>query len=200
VQSTPPPFSSINETTGSAPELAPLRPVAPAAPVVVVRRSVVWPLLAVAGVLVAAGALFLVWHQMQQQLPQQPSVINVTQSPANPITPNPPAPPERMDPPSTPPTTHPRPQAPRTYDQALAVQKTALTQCLVDHPDAIAGEAITATINIAPNGHGQSVQLKPDALNAAPLGGCLRNVLLATPFPGAAKANTITVPLKPKTT
>ncbi len=200
VQSTPPPFSAVGETTGSAPELAPLRPVAPGAPVIVVRRSVLWPLLAVAGVLVAAGALFLVWRQMQQQVLQQPSVINVTQSPANPIEPNPPVSPERRDTPATP-TAPPRvhPQPPRTYDQALAVQKNALVQCLVDHPDAVAGEAITATINIAPNGRGQSVQLKPDALNAAPLGGCLRNVLMATPFPAAAKANTITVPLKPKT-
>jgi eukaryotic-like serine/threonine-protein kinase len=197
VQSTPPPFASVGETTGSAPELAPLR----GPPVAAARRSVLWPLLAVAAVLVAAGALGLVWHQMQQQVPPQPSVINVTQAPV--IEPNPPTSPERRPsdqpvPPPTP-TTHPRPQPPRTYDQALAVQKTALTQCLVDHPDAVAGEAITATINITPNGHGQSVQLKPDALNAAPLGGCLRNVLMATPFPAAAKANTITVPLKPKT-
>ncbi|HEY1549941.1 MAG TPA: serine/threonine-protein kinase [Kofleriaceae bacterium] len=203
VQSTPPPFSSVGETTGSAPELAPLRQVAPSAPIAA-RRSVLWPLLAVVAVLVAAGALFLVWHQMQQQvLQQQPAVINVTQSPANVISPNPPAPPERRDEPVPPPTqttpTHPHPQAPRTYDQALAVQKSALTQCLVDHPDAVAGEAITATIDIAPNGHAQAVQLKPDTLNAAPLGGCLRNVLIATPFPSAAKANVITVPLKPKT-
>jgi eukaryotic-like serine/threonine-protein kinase len=201
VQSTPPPFSAVGETTGSAPELAPLR----APPVAHARRSILWPLLAVAAVLVATGALFLVWHQMQQQVPQQPSVINVTQAPV--IEPNPPASPERRpsDQPVPPPTNqtqitpHPHQQPLRTYDQALAVQKNALTQCLVDHPDAVAGEAITATINIAPNGRGQSVQLKPDALNAAPLGGCLRNVLMATPFPTAAKANTITVPLKPKT-
>jgi tRNA A-37 threonylcarbamoyl transferase component Bud32 len=198
VQSTPPPFAAVNETTGSAPELAPLRPVAPGAPVIIVRRSVLWPLLAVAGVLVAAGALFLVWHQMQQQV-LQPSVINVTQAPANPITPNPPVSPERLETPATTTLPHARPQPPRTYDQALAVQKPALTQCLVDHPDAVAGEAITATINLATNGRAQTVQLKPDALNAAPLGGCLRNVLMTTPFPAAAKANTITVPLKPKT-
>jgi serine/threonine protein kinase len=199
VQSTPPPFSAVGETTGSAPELAPLSP-----PIAVARRNILWPLLAVAAVLVAAGALVLVWHQMQQQVPQQPSVINVTQAPV--IEPNPPVSPERRpsDQPVPPPTQttvppHVRQQPPRTYDQALAVQKTALTQCLVDHPDAVSGEAVTATINIAPNGRAQSVQLKPDTLNAAPLGGCLRNVLMATPFPGAAKANTINVPLKPKT-
>jgi serine/threonine-protein kinase len=215
VQLTPPPFAAVGETTGSAPELAPLRPVAApsTSPVIVERRSLVWPIVAVGGLGVAAGALFLVWHQMQQQAPAQPAVINVTQTPdhAAPIDPPPPQPPGSAAVTAPPPPAasngsaevapqHPRvrPQHVASYDQALAAQKSPLTQCLIDHSDNISTEAILATINIAANGRAQSVQLKPDALNAAPLGGCFRNVLMAAPFPTGSKASTITVTLKPK--
>src|SRR6185312_10120903 len=99
---TPPPFAAVGENTASAPELAPLRPLnAPnAAPVVVVRRNVLWPLLAVAGVAVAGGALFLVWKQMQAQQvpPPSPPVINVVeQAPAQRevVTPPPPVAPQQ---------------------------------------------------------------------------------------------------------
>ena len=207
VNLTPPPFASVGETTGSAPELAPLRPVAPgSAPVVVVRRSVLWPLLAVAGVLVAAGALFLVWQQMQHQVAPQPAVINVTETKAEQptIAPQPTAP-ESVQAAQTPGITSPHPPrvTPRphytTYDQALASQQEPLSQCLRDHLEKMPTEAIIAAITIAASGRAQNVQLKPDALNSAPLGGCLRNVLMSTPFPTSAKGNTINVPLKPKT-
>ncbi len=84
--STPPPFSS-GESTGSAPSLQPLRAVSTGVippsqhtgPIVVMgQRSIVWPMLAVAMVGIAAGALFLVWRQMQRQ--PAPAVINLTQS------------------------------------------------------------------------------------------------------------------------
>jgi hypothetical protein len=200
VHSTPPPFASMGETTGSAPELSPLRPHTP--PVVVVKRSVLWPLLAVAGVAVAAAALVLVWHQMQQQVPQQPAVINVTQTPnvatTNPPMPNPP--PTNPSTPTTPnDTQHPRVKPHyATYDQALASQQDTLSQCLRDHPASSPTEAIVATITVAASGRGQNVQLKPDALTTTPLGGCLHNVLMATPFPASAKGNTFTVQLKAK--
>jgi eukaryotic-like serine/threonine-protein kinase len=207
VHMTPPPFAAAGETTGSAPELAPLRPVAPGAapPVVVVRRNVLWPLLAVSGVLVAGGALFLVWKQMQQQVPQQPAVINVTETKSDPpVVAQPPQPTQT---PELPAQAHPitQPHVPAkphytTYDQALASQQEPLSQCLRDHPEKMPTEAIVAAITIAGSGHAQSVQLKPDSVNVAPLGGCLRNVLMSTPFPTSAKVNTINVPLKPKTT
>ncbi len=194
MHSTPPPFAAVGEPTGSAPKLSPLTP---ATPVVVVRRSVLWPLLAVAGVAVAAGALFLVWRQMQQQVPQQPAVINVTQTPNDRVASvNPPT----TDPPPTPTT----PEHPRvkphyaTYDQALASQQETLSQCLRDHPANTPTEAIVATITVAASGRAQNVQLKPDALTATPLGGCLHNVLMATPFPASAKGNTFSVTLKAK--
>jgi serine/threonine-protein kinase len=62
---------AIDEPRDPPPNLGALRAVpapvhAPQPPIVVVnRRSVVWPLIAFAMVMVAGGALFLVWRQMQ---------------------------------------------------------------------------------------------------------------------------------------
>ena len=221
--STPPPFSS-GESTGSAPSLQPLRGntavIPPANPIVVMgQRSMVWPMLAVAMVAIAAGALFLVWKQMQQQ--QAPAVINLTQEHDTSTNPNPPTvppvPPTKSqdglqgsaDVPTTgsdeaiehpkPPPKQPPKQKFATYDQALGAQKPALIQCLRDHQDGgIPNEEIIAVINIAASGRAKNVQLKPDSLNAAPLGGCIRNVLMGTGFPSAPSDNTISVPLKPK--
>jgi len=82
-QSTPQPFGV--ESTGSAPSLQPLRrgsavmpATGPSAPIVVMpQRSIFWPLFGVAMVLIAGGALFLVWQQMQK--PQTPAEIKITQ-------------------------------------------------------------------------------------------------------------------------
>ena len=82
VSGTPPPFAG--ETTGSAPSLQPLTgaPMPGTQVVVVKQRSLLWPLLAVAMVAVAGGALFLVWQQMQKQ---QPAVVNITSTTTTPI-------------------------------------------------------------------------------------------------------------------
>ncbi len=74
-----------------------------------------------------------------------------------------------------------------------------MIQCLTDHPGISNEEEIIAVIGIAASGHAKSVQLKPETLNAAPLGACIRNVLMATPFPTGPGDTTISVPLKPKT-
>lgn len=215
---TPPPFASQGERTSSAPSLRPLGP----APVtaVVVSRSWVWPTFAMAMVVIAGGALFLVWKQLQDQ-PKHPAVINLTQAvaPTSPVRPVPPidsgtAPMDSSN--STATSEDPSPiknstskpkgksgssKKFKTYDQALAAQKPAMVQCLMEYRDSgIPNEAITAVIQIAASGHAKSVQLKPEAVNAAPLGGCLRNVLMGGVFPKARTDNTITVPLKPKTT
>ncbi len=69
VEHTPPPFAVESSTSGAS--LQPLTP-----PVAAARRSMVWPLVAFAMVLVAGGALFLVWSQLRnQQAPQAPIVI-----------------------------------------------------------------------------------------------------------------------------
>jgi hypothetical protein len=81
---TPPPFGAETTGTGSMPSLQPLRgPVGmpslnSTGSVVVLKekRSIVWPLIAVAMVAVTAGALVLVWKQMQQQ---KPAEIKITQ-------------------------------------------------------------------------------------------------------------------------
>jgi serine/threonine-protein kinase len=219
---TPPPFASVGEPTGSAPSLQPLRGSGPIGqntlsnPVVVGHRSLLWPMVAIAMVAIAGGALFLVWKQMQNQQPQQPAVINLTQEheTTQPIDRTPPPPPDKgsaavatgsatedehpVDPKHP---VHPPQKKYATYDQALAAQKGAMVQCLMDHRDGgLPNEAITAVINISANGRAKSVQLKPDTLNAAPLGGCIRNVLMGAAFPNAPSDNTITVPLKPKAT
>ena len=227
LSSTPPPFSS-GESTGSAPSLQPLRGNSNMMPptqqtgamVVMGQRSMVWPMLAVAMVAIAAGALFLVWKQMGQQ--QQPAVINLTQEHSNPTPPVAVTPPKQpdvvedgsadapvatgsasVDRPVHPPTSPQQPPPPNrkfaTYDEALAAQKPAMVQCLVDHREGgIPSEEIIAVINIAATGRARNVQLKPETLNAAPLGGCIRNVLMGTPFPSSPVGNTLTVPLKPK--
>jgi hypothetical protein len=142
---------------------------------------------------------------MQHQDAPQPAVINVTETKVDPpaVAPQPPQQPEPAT--AQPPEVAPRPVhgAPKhytTYDQALASQQEPLSQCLRDHPEKMPTEAIVAAITIATSGRAQTVQLKPDALNAGQLGGCLRNVLMSTPFPPSAKVNTINVPLKAKTT
>jgi eukaryotic-like serine/threonine-protein kinase len=221
VGGTPQPFGV--ETTGSAPSLQPLRASSPvpvpdvtASQVVVVRpqRSLMWPMVAVAMVAIAGGALFLVWQQMQQQ--QQPAKIEIMQQRSD-------APPERLDPdplprddtppdpvnPSDPPDrTGPRP-TPRTppdkgkkptdpYGAAIAGRKAQLVQCLGDHRDAIPTEEIIANIRVAPTGKATGVSLLPDRINAAPLGACMRNVLMGISYPKAANAIEFKVPLKPR--
>lgn len=264
---TPPPFATQGERTSSAPSLQPLRKSrTPTTRVAFPRRGLLWPMVAISMVVIAAGALFLVWSQVQNQ-PQHPPVIHVTQE----LTP--------INPPSARTGVGPvadrlgsgvvagsggspgsggsagfgdsagspdsdgsgagvrsdggagsaevavvEPAAPKpgdtktadtkpagrvgssakkfsTYDQALAAQKPAMVQCLVDHRDGgIPRDAITAVISIAASGRARSVKLKPDTVNAAPLGGCLRNVLMGAAFPRAPSDSTITVPLKPKAT
>lgn len=217
---TPPPFAAHGEHT-SAPSLQPLGP----APItaVITHRSWVWPMLAMAMVVVAGGALFLVWKQVRDQS-QHPAVINLTHEVASTPVSAPQHVPVPVDSgaasidaadatavvedPTPIKTSDPKPK-PRpvntkkftTYDQALAAQKPAMVQCLMDYRDGgIPKEAITAVIQIAASGHAKSVQLKPEAVNVAPLGGCLRNVLMGGLFPKTPTDNTITVPLKPKAT
>lgn len=218
---TPPPFAEQGERTSSAPSLQPLGP----APItaVIAHRSWVWPMLAMAMVMVAGGALFLVWKQVQDQ-PKHPAVINLTQevlptplppvrdgaevvdsgtapsdSAATTVVADDPIPGKILDPKPKARTASSKKYS--TYDQALAAQKPAMVRCLMDYRDGgIPKEAITAVIQIAASGHAKSVQLKPEAVNVAPLGGCLRNVLMGGLFPKTPTDNTITVPLKPKAT
>ena len=217
---TPPPFAMQGERTGSAPNLQYLSEGLP--PTVRVSalsgRSLFWPIVAIVMVVISSGALILVWREMQNQT-QHPAVIHLTQEVA------PPAPTGVQQQPepaviganagsgsAAVAEDHPSPTAPMahtgaaskkyaTYDQALAAQKPAMVQCLQEYRESgLPKDAITAVISVAASGRAKSVQLKPETVNAAPLGGCLRNVLMGAAFPKAPADSTITVPLKPKAT
>ncbi|HEY6035983.1 MAG TPA: protein kinase [Kofleriaceae bacterium] len=210
--STPPPFSA--ETTGSAPGLRPIQgtPIGsiPSQPVVVVhKRSILWPILAVAMIAVAGGALFLVWKQMQNQQQQPgPAPIIVTQEPA-PRVETPPPPSHDPEPTgsagsaSEPRVVKKPPKKWKTVEQgieaALKSQQGPLNQCLAEHGQGVKDQML-AQFSIAASGKATSVQITPASLNAAPVGACIRNVIMATPFPASEKDTSFTVSLKPKTT
>jgi len=211
--STPPPFAA--ETTGSAPGLRPIQgtPIGslPSQPVVVVhKRSILWPILAVAMIAVAGGALFLVWKQMQNQQQQPgPAPIIVTQETAPRVdTPPPPQPDPAGSAQPVGSASEPRvgkkpPKKLKTVEQgieaALKSQQGPLNQCLAEHGQGVKDQML-AQFSIAASGKATSVQITPASLNAAPVGACIRNVIMATPFPVSEKDTSFTVSLKPKTT
>ena len=210
--STPPPFAA--ETTGSAPGLRPIQgtPIGslPSQPVVVVhKRSILWPILAVAMIAVAGGALFLVWKQMQNQQQQPgPAPIIVTQESAPRVeTPPPPHPEPEGSAQTAGSASEPRVKKPpkklKTVEQgieaALKSQQGPLNQCLAEHGQGVKDQML-AQFSIAASGKATSVQITPASLNAAPVGACIRNVIMATPFPASEKDTSFTVSLKPKTT
>ena len=211
-QSTPPPFSA--ETTGSAPGLRPIQgtPIGsmPSQPVVVVhKRSIMWPILAVAMIAIAGGALFLVWKQTQNQQPG-PAPIIVTQEQAHVVTPvAPQADPEPTGSAEGSATdshdTHVKKPVAKHFksieqgiETALKSQQGPLNQCLAEHGQGVKDQML-AQFSIAASGKATSVQITPPSLNAAPVGACIRNVIMATPFPASDKDTSFTVSLKPKT-
>jgi serine/threonine-protein kinase len=78
---TPPPFGTEMSTPNALQpiSMAPSPASAATQTVIVARRSLLWPLVAVGMLLVAGGALFLVWQQMQQHQP--PTSVVITQTP-----------------------------------------------------------------------------------------------------------------------
>jgi serine/threonine-protein kinase len=184
---TPPPFDG---STGSGDALEPIT-TSQAAP----KRSLVWPIVAIAGVAVAGVALFLVWKQMQKQNP--PPVVNITASPA-PIAPVPDVgsnvrPPD--DPPHAPVGTPVKRPAPKKspYDIALQQQQTKINACAQEHGVPL-GKA-RVVIVIATNGKAKQVSLEPASLDASPLGACIKNVLSVATFPTAKAEMQVAVPL-----
>ncbi|MDX2088575.1 MAG: protein kinase [Kofleriaceae bacterium] len=217
-QTTPPPFS--NETSVSGPALVPLNPTTgngtlsvaalPAKP----ARNLMWPLLSLAMVGIAGGALFLVYKQMQQQ---QPTTVNITSSPASPdrgpdaISPV--APPNlgsaaepagsgnasiegvtnvtKKQGTPTKPTT---PKGNAAYMQALQAHRPGITRCGAEHGTPPAGSKVL--IDIATTGKIKAVELVPPGLNTTPLGTCIKNVLSSASFPSAPDEKQLTVNLK----
>ena len=204
---TPPPFAA--ETTGSSPSLVPLRAPEPqpgvqTAPIIVVpRRSLVWPLLAVGMLAVAGGALFLVWQQMQhQQEPRTPIVIEQSSvgssSAAAPVAvttaPSPTgsaaaagsdqagqavaATPIKPSPAHH---DHAKPQDP--YNAAIEAKKAAMQECVRAHSSEIQPVHATATVVVGGDGRATSITLAPEALDSSALGACIHGVLKTAHFP-----------------
>jgi serine/threonine protein kinase len=189
---TPQPFGG-DSRTGSGPSLNALPPQPQ-------KRSVLWPLVAIAAVGIAGAALFLVWKQMQN--PGPPPVVNITASPANPIVEQPTAivipedakpadPPPRIKPPKQPPVAPPK-KSP--YDVAIQQQRSKINACATEH-GAPEGQA-RVVIEIATNGKAKTVSLEPTKLNTTPLGACIKNVLSVATFPTAKEEMKVAVALK----
>jgi hypothetical protein len=222
---TPPPFGL--ETTGSAPSLQPLRAGSPvltpgpnAPPVLVVpQRSFVWPVVAILMVAIAGGALFLVWKQMQTDRP--PAEIKITQesngggSADGSAETRVPTPPDQVDAQGSdtpgegsgagvgsgkknPAQLTPKGKRPKTYEEAVQLHLRELNACAKQHPETMPAGEMAAKITVTASGSARAVMIIPESVNAAPLGACLRNVLLPALYPTAGGDLNVTVTLKPK--
>ena len=208
---TPPPFGG-DSSTSSGPALEPLPPGVGVPPAFIHKRSIMWPLVALAGIGIAGAALFLVWRQMQNQVPPQ---VNITASPAPTAPPEtaepapalgsaPPEAAKAVDEPSDPPSAPssptrkaaPTPKKPNAspYDVALQQQRSKINACAQEH-GAPPGKA-RVVIVIATNGKAKQVSLEPAALNSTPLGACIKNVLEVATFPTAKDEMQVAVALK----
>jgi serine/threonine-protein kinase len=232
VSSTPPPFASPGDSTTSGQSLQALQPlpamtqpqlgaVTIAAAALQPRRSLVWPLVALAMVCVAAGALYLVWKTTQQpptqvvinssprtdvQVPVVAVDAGVAGTPAvhgaadagtvAVVAPDAAA---TVPVPVGPHNTGPRPPAQLgPYDRVLAASRNDINQCLQDHPDGVVPQS--AQLHIAIDGHPKSVTLHPDGLNSSPLGACIRNILSGARFPAAKDEVDMSFPFKARST
>jgi eukaryotic-like serine/threonine-protein kinase len=192
VGGTPPPFGA-DSRTGSGPSLNALPP-----PIQQPKRSLLWPLVAIAAVGIAGAALFLVWKQMQN--PGPPPVVNITASPAIVEQPTAIVIPEEepVDPPprTKPVTPKQPPVAPKKspYDVAIQQQRSKINACATEH-GAPEGQA-RVVIEIATNGKAKTVSLEPTKLNTTPLGACIKHVLSVATFPTAKEEMKVAVALK----
>jgi hypothetical protein len=193
--------------------ISPLPPSAPAPIVVVQRRSVVWPVLAGAMLAVTAGALYLVWQEMQTQRgatvqietgPDHQVQIDdanvITIGRPDPTSPAPsPAPPPVTEPTDKPtdkhhtgPTSNPThkvmphpvdPNAP--YKHVIVAKLPEVRRCVADHGDLPSGTKLE--IQIAPDGHPRDTTFDPVSVGATPLGTCIKKVFRGVVFPHADK-------------
>ena len=209
-QITPPPFA--NETSSSGVAIQPLpapgmmMPQPHVMPPPRQGRSIMWPLVALAGVGIAGVALFLVWKQMQQQPP--PAVVNITSSPddrvkqpeaappPDPALANPglgsDAPPDPAPDKVADKTTARRPPAQEDpYKRAVRAKSADIKQCAQDHGAPPAGTKLVITVSTA--GKTKGVTLDPAQLNTTPLGACIKNVLSSATFPTAKDEKQVTV-------
>jgi len=211
-QVTPPPFGNETSTSGVAIQPLPAMSM-PQAQMVSQKpsRSIVWPLLAIAMVGVAGGALFLVWKQMQQQ--QAPAVVNITSSSATGSDETPTSTPEvvatgsgsvveptqvqpdKPDKPGTKPGKTPPPQ-PRgnPYTAALQAHRPGINKCAQEHGAPPSG--VKVVIVVSTDGKAKTITLEPATINGTPLGTCIKNVLSAAAFPKDKDEKQVSVTFK----
>jgi tRNA A-37 threonylcarbamoyl transferase component Bud32 len=180
---------------------------APAPPIVVVSapRSVIWPLVAIAMVAVAGGALFLVWRQMQNQQPTSVVITNgsdgrVTGGGSNIVVVGPNrADPAPQDPPPEPHGDVPgkgsarRRPAVDPYREVVRAKQVDANRCATAHGNPPPGTRVV--IVVAPDGHPRSVTIDPGSVDATPLGACIKNVFKAATFPRGDKDHDLEVKL-----
>ena len=202
-QHTPPPFSNESSTSGQS-----LLPIGSMPQAQAPKRSIVWPLLALAMVGIAGGALFLVWKQMQNQQP--PAVVNITSSPDDTRPPkndgpkidgagsavvadtgsDPKTPPEKKPPEKKPPEKKPKGDP---YKEAIQLHGSGVKQCATEHGPPPAG--VRVVITVSTEGRTKNVSLEPANLNNTPLGTCIKNVLSAASFPSSKDEKQVAVTL-----
>jgi hypothetical protein len=218
--------TAVSDPTVKPPQLQELRgvpgppPHTQQQPIVVVsqRRSVIWPLLAFAMVVVSAGALYLVWNRpaavvingaeaasgsntiiVGQRRAAPDERARADQAPVEPA----PAPgADRSDhavAPGMPTPAAPAPAAKSVdssngpFDAVVYKQGPAVNLCVKEHgqppPDT------KVTLIIAPNGRARSIDLDPKEADASPLGACIKGVFRATTFPRGTEDHPLTVKL-----
>ncbi len=215
-RTTPPPFAADTATSGVSIQSLRREPQRLAAPAIG-GRSILWPVLAISGVAIAAVALFLVWRQMQREQP--PPVVNITTTSTDPTNPGkvpstepgqvPDAAPAPVVADATPrepsgsgeerPPRRPLPGGatsdPR-YKAALAAKGPAVNQCATEHAPPPA--RIDVEIEIARDGTPKTITLSPASIVSTPLGACIKKVLAQTRFPASKDEFKAAVTFRPK--
>jgi serine/threonine-protein kinase len=217
---TAPPHAALPQTP--LPHAAVPRSAADVPPsmVVVHKRGLLWPLLAIAMVGITATALFLVWKQRQQ-----PETIVLTQEPrsdtpaptggpaeaesggqAPAVTPggarNPPPRPSSPRPPAPAPAPAPEPPPPLTpvprpssdpYTAVINAHRPQMNRCVNENP-LPAGSAkvnVKVKILVEPSGKPRGITFEPGTLDGTAAGECIKGALSSASFPSDKDVRTV---------
>jgi eukaryotic-like serine/threonine-protein kinase len=204
-------YTVPGELHGSGPQLSATREVpsvlpVPPPPVVVVKRSLVWPLVAFAMVAITGGALFLVWRQMQNQPPTSVVITNGSDSRvagsgsnvivvgANPADPDPPDPPAETHGGTPGKGSAERRRSPADpYGGVVRAKRADADRCTVQHGNPPPGTKVL--IVVAPDGRPKSVTIVPDSVDTTPLGACIKSVFQTATFPRDDKDHDLEIKL-----
>ncbi len=203
---TPPPFGA--ETSASSAAILPLSNgpgAVTAGPIVVTRRSIVWPLLAVAMVGIAAAALVLVWTQMKEQRANSAPIVIQTSPADDAAALDPPArdaaastgilPDAGSAPTAKRPTVKPKADPTEADYRAAVFRRSAdVKKCAQTHQTQ-PPKGTAVSITITPRGKAKLVELSPTTLNSTPFGMCVKNVLSDVEYPASGSDQTLNVKL-----